>query len=312
MKKNVYIIIICSLFIYACNETNDIPLYSSIQSGEAMDYLDSNNEFSGCTDMNSINYDSAAVLDDGNCVTSALAGWSLVWNDEFNGTELDLTKWNREVGVFVNNEEQIYTTSEFNSYVHNGFLNIIGESKLDSDTSYTSARLNTSGKHSFKYGRFEASAKLPSSSGSWPAFWMLSEDIYTIGWPLSGEIDIIEYVSNDPGKIHSSIHCEDYNWVNQTESTDSYTLNNVSSGFNLYIVEWYADKLIFKVNETIIHTFENDGFENQSSWPFNTNFFLILNLAIGGDWVEGIDGVIADNYYDRFLIDYVRVYEIDE
>ena len=328
-------IVLLMLTMISCDKDDKVAIYSSLEECSVTDVLgnccnsenlDCNGicfglsecELSsyGCTQPESVNYNPDATIDDGNCVNDiSPAGWKLVWNDEFNGTELDLSKWNRETGIFVNNEEQTYTDSEFNSFLNNGFLHIVGQQESNSDTLYTSGRINTSGKASFRYGRFEAFAKLPESSGSWPAFWMLSESIYSLGWPSSGEIDIMEYVSNDPNKIHSSIHCDEYNWTNETNSvsnTNSVSLSSVTSDFNLYIAEWTEDKITFKVNDITIHTFENDGLNNYSTWPFNTDFFLILNLAIGGDWVEGIDGIIEDDYYDKFIIDYVRVYELDE
>jgi len=238
--------------------------------------------------------------------------YELVWSDEFNGTELDLSNWTHEIGGngWGNNELQYYTDSTKNSYVQDGSLFIKLLKEDYGDNNYTSARLVTKGKQDFLYGKFEMRAKLPSGKGTWPAFWMMPTDSYYGGWPDSGEIDIMEHVGYDMNHVHHSIHTEFFNHPNNTQKGDSAYHENVDTVFHTYSLEWLPDKLMYYVDGTLYFTYDVNQFDcvKKGHWPFDKDFFMILNIAFGGFWggAQGIDTTLTEATYE---IDYVRVYQ---
>lgn len=236
--------------------------------------------------------------------------WKLVWSDEFNYTGLpDTTKWNYDVGSnngWGNNELEYYTLRKpENARVENGKL-IMEARKENMDTfHYTSARLLTKGKAVWQYGKIEVRAKLPSGRGSWPAIWMLADNMKV--WPDDGEMDIMEHVGFHPGYIHGSLHCKKYNWTINTEKTDSIYIPDCSSAFHVYSMEWSSTEIKMFVDDKKYFDFVNEK-KGYGYWPFDNKMFLILNLAIGGNW-GGMKGVDDTAFPMRMEVDYVRVYQ---
>lgn len=231
----------------------------------------------------------------------------LVWSDEFETAGApDPTRWNFETGGggWGNNELQFYTNSRNNSYVSNGTLKIHAL-KSQSGT-WTSARMVTSGKASWKYGRFEIRAKLPAGRGTWPAIWMMPQASAYGTWPKSGEIDIMEHVGYDMNKIHGTIHTEAYNHKSGTQKGGSITLPQVSNQFHTYAIEWTDSEIRWYANDQLYYTFKNEN-KTYREWPFDQPFFLILNIAIGGDWggAQGIDPSLTEALME---IDHIRIY----
>jgi beta-glucanase (GH16 family) len=266
------------------------------------------------------------------CVSPmAVAGeWKLVWSDEFDRPGLpDPAKWNYETGYIANHERQYYTRDRReNARVEGGRLIIEARKEQypipDSDRTsgpddrgrrpptgrsaeYTSARLVTRGKAAWTYGRIEVRAQLPSGRGTWPAIWTLGTDIGQAGWPRCGEIDIMEFVGYDPGVIHANVHTAKYNHVKKTNKGDQITVADASEAFHDYAIEWDAQKIDFFVDGRKYFTFRNEK-SGRDAWPYDREQFVILNLAIGGDWggQKGIDDRI---FPQRFVVDYVRVYQ---
>ena len=246
--------------------------------------------------------------------------WQLIWADEFDNEILDEEKWNIMLWRpgQVNNELQAYTAEENNIFIENGNLEIqalyqpgftgTDNSGNEYTADYTSGRLNTAGRAEWTYGRFEIRAKLPDGRGSWPAIWMLGSSISTIGWPACGEIDIMEHVGYDQGVIHASIHTTDYNHNLDTQKSGSITIPTVSDSFHVYTLEWSPTYLYFLVDDVPYHFVYNDGQNDHNKWPFDNDAFIILNIAVGGDW-GGVQGVNNSAFPMRMLVDYVRVYE---
>ena len=237
----------------------------------------------------------------------------LIWADEFNETGLpDSTKWSYEVGGngWGNNELEYYTARRpENARVENGKLVIEARKETWEGKNYTSARLLTKGKVEWKHGRIEAFAKLPAGRGTWPAIWMLGSDISTVGWPRAGEIDIMEHVGFDEGVIHGTIHTEAYNHAKKTQKGEQITVKDATSAFHLYAIEWTTDKIDFFVDNQKYYTVEKAVLgKDVAEWPFEQPFFLILNVAVGGDW-GGQKGVDESIWPQRMEVDYVRVYQ---
>ena len=246
--------------------------------------------------------------------------WNQVWSDEFNQEELDLTKWNKlkwRPG-WVNNELQAYTERDTNIFLEDGFLVLQGlvepgyygtdymGSEYNSD--YTSGRINTDNKVSSIYGRFDVRAKLPKGKGTWPAIWMLGESISTVGWPNCGEIDIMEHVGFEDGMIHGSIHTEEYNHMSNTQKSGSKFLSTATDSFHVYSLEWSPFYLRYLIDNEPYFFVYNDSDGDIGKWPFDEPHYIILNLAIGGDW-GGAQGVSPSAFPMRMLVDYVRVFE---
>lgn len=230
----------------------------------------------------------------------------LIWEENFNGSELNTTIWNFELGDgcpsicgWGNNEKQSYTNS--NHIVSNGMLTI--EIKKENEN-YTSTRITTAKKKEFQYGRIEARAKIPVGKGIWPAFWMLGSNIKEIGWPKCGEIDILEYVGREPHMAYTSLHTQDSH--GNTINTKKTTISNIEEGFHLYAIDWTKDKIVFLIDDKEVYTFQPAP-KNENTWPFNQPFYIIVNAAVGGNFGgHEIDDTI---FPQKFEIDYIRVYQ---
>ena len=254
--------------------------------------------------------------------------WKLVWSDEFEKAGLpDTTKWGYETGFIRNDEKQFYTeTRKENARVEDGNLIIEARKErwknpaFDSEAKgsgrgrrgpefadYTSASLTTRGKAAWKQGKIEVRAKLPSGRGTWPAIWTLGTNIREVGWPTCGEIDIMEFVGYEPGVIHANIHTQKYNHVKKTGKGDKINVPDASEAFHVYSVEWDAEKMDFSVDGKKYFTYRNEG-TGSDVWPYDKDQYLILNLAIGGAW-GGQKGIDDSVFPQRYLIDYVRVYQ---
>ncbi len=232
-------------------------------------------------------------------VTVAMA---LVWSDEFDTPGApNSNKWGYDLGAsgWGNNELQYYTDRRDNSYVTDGTLKIVAKKEAFSSSQYTSARLLSKGKYSFKYGKVEVRAKIPAGVGTWPAIWMLGDNINTVAWPACGEIDIMEHVGRDLNKIISAFHYPVYYGSNAKVATTM--VPTATTEFHVYKLEWTPASMQIFVDDKLFHTLPNSP-----SIPYNQNFFLILNIAMGGNLGGPIDPSFTST---TFEIDYVRVYQ---
>lgn len=237
----------------------------------------------------------------------------LIWSDEFDGTALSSENWLFETGShgWGNNELQDYVAND-NVEVSDGILKIIAKKEASGSANYTSTRLNS--KESFRYGKIEIRAKIPDHQGNgiWPALWMLGSNIQTSGWPACGEIDIMEYVSFDPNKVHFSIHSTANNHTNGTQVTSgAVDLETIEEEFHTYGLLWTDRYLKFYIDdmENIKLNFSRPTVSNVENWPFNQHFYFLMNIAVGGNWggLEGIDTTIFPAVLE---VDYVRVYQV--
>jgi len=227
---------------------------------------------------------------------------SMVWSDEFDSPGApNSAKWGYDIGAggWGNNELQYYTNRLDNAVVSNGTLKIIAKAESFSGSNYTSARLLSRNKFSFKYGKIEVSAKLPTGVGTWPAIWMLGDNFTTAGWPACGEIDVMEHRGNDLNRIHGSLHYTGRSGGNPVTATT--LIQNATTAFHLYACEWSPQSIKFYVDGNLYHTVANT-----SSLPFNQPFFILLNQAMGGNFGGAIDPAFNSA---TFEIDYVRVYQ---
>lgn len=210
-------------------------------------------------------------------------------------------KWSYNLGAggWGNNESQYYTDALENAKVEGGVLKITAKAQNFSGSNYTSARLVTENKFEFKYGKVEVRAKLPTGGGTWPAIWMLGENYATAPWPACGEIDIMEHKGNEPNKIHATLHLPSNFGGNGI--TASTTIANASSEFHVYTAVWDATSIKFFIDDNLFHSFANTA-----ATPFNANFFIILNVAMGGNFGGTIDPAFTQSTME---VDYVKVYQ---
>ena len=231
-------------------------------------------------------------------------GLSLIFSDEFNTPGApDATKWGYDIGNgsngWGNEEKQYYTSRTDNAVVQNGVLRIVLKKENFSGFNYTSARLLTANKFSFKYGIVEARAKLPAGGGTWPAIWSLGANIGSVGWPACGEIDIMEHKGNDLNRIFGTLHYPGRSGGSADGS--SRIISNATTEFHIYKVEWTAASIKIYVDDVLYHTVANSN-----AIPFNHNFFLIMNVAMGGTF----GGAIDPNFTEAAMeVDYIRVYQ---
>jgi len=244
--------------------------------------------------------------------------WALVWSDEFdgpNGSSPDASKWTFDMGGggWGNNELETYTNRPQNAFLRDGTLVIqalretyTGPDNIPRD--YTSARLKTQGLAQWTYGRVEARMKLPFGQGIWPAFWMLGADIAQADWPNCGEIDIMENIGREPSIIHGTIHGPAYSGGSGIGS--AYTLPNnqrFADDFHLFAVEWEPNVIRFYADRQLYATRSPSELPSGASWVFDKPFFIILNVAVGGDWPGNPDATTV--FPQTLAVDYVRVYQ---
>lgn len=241
----------------------------------------------------------------------------LIWADEFDGDDWSRDNWYPELGAsgWGNNELQNYTASDDNIQVSDGTLKIIarkvGEGQDRGD--YTSARLLTHA--TFGPGtRIEIRAKIPDLKGNglWPAIWMLGDGIRNgVSWPRCGEIDIMEYVSYAPNQFYATIHSEANNHRLGTQiGSGAIPLSTIEEEFHVYGINWTDDQIRFFVDDQVIFAPRKPDNPTEENWPFDQPHFILLNMAVGGDW-GGAQGLDDANFPATFEIDYVRVYELD-
>ncbi|MCI1779985.1 MAG: family 16 glycosylhydrolase [Bacteroidales bacterium] len=241
-------------------------------------------------------------------------GYKLVWQDEFNessengGSVLpDKSEWWYETGNsgWGNNELENYipavSGTDTCAFVSDGSLKIVARK---SGSQVLSVRMNTS--KSWQYGYFEARLSLPGGKGTWPAFWMMPKNFTK--WPDDGEIDIMEEVGYNPDYVSSTIHCAAYNASKGTQKTAQRYISGAEGNFHIYAIEWTSDHIYSYVDGVKLLSYENDGNNNKSTWPFNAPFYLKLNLAWGGNW-GGAQGVDESALPCTYKIDYVRVFQ---
>ena len=249
--------------------------------------------------------------------------WDLVWNDEFDGDAIDDQKWNKLLWRpgWVNNELQAYTDRDTNLFIRDGRLVIRGliepgytgtdHAGTDYSADFTSGRMNTAGRATWTYGRFDIRAKLPKGRGSWPAIWMLGANISTAGWPHCGEIDIMEHVGYDDGNIHASIHTTDYNHMVGTQRSGQVPVPTATDSFHVYSLEWDSTYIRYLVNNDPYFFIYNDSNGNKNRWPFDSPHYMILNLAIGGDW-GGAQGIDNSAFPMEMEVDFVQAFKKSE
>lgn len=234
----------------------------------------------------------------------------LIWSEEFNYTGLpDSSKWSYETGGdgWGNNELQNYTAGDSsNAYVSNGALKITVKKTKTGMNDYSSARLVTKNKAEFTYGRIEISAKLAKGRGVWPAIWMLGSKAAATGWPACGEIDIMEHVGFEKDTILGTVHTGAYNHIMGTHKGKKTFIKDPYNSFHLYGIEWDKDHIDFMLDGKSFFKFDNEHKTN-AEWPFDNPFFLILNIAVGGN-LGGQKGVDPSIFPTSMEIDYIRVY----
>jgi beta-glucanase (GH16 family) len=178
-----------------------------------------------------------------------------------------------------------------------------------SHSEYTSASLITKGKASWLYGRFEIRAKLPTGRGTWPAIWTLGVNMDRVGWPACGEMDIMENVGFDPDMIHANIHTQKYNHLKNTHKGSKIAVARPFADFHVYALEWHPERLDFFVDDKKYFSYPDEG-TGKGAWPFDEPHYLLLNIAIGGDW-GGQRGIDESIFPQKLTIDYVRVFQLD-
>lgn len=240
--------------------------------------------------------------------------WTLVWEDDFTGAGLNLSKWSVQTGDgcdlgicgWGNNELQWYQSA--NAVVADGLLTITARREASGGKNYTSARIRTAGKGDWTYARVEVRARLPRGQGIWPAIWMLPTDNVYGSWPASGEIDIMELVGDEPATVHGTLHYGGV-WPNHIFSGDSFTLaeGTFADEFHVFALEWEAGEIRWYVDDTLYQT-QNQWSTTAASFPapFDRRFHLLINLAVGGNWPGNPDS--TTEFPQRLEVDWVRVY----
>ena len=264
------------------------------------------------TGVGTIRNDDAYIFipSDGYTTPETYTGYDKVWQDEFNGSSLDLTSWGFDIGGsgWGNNELQYYTNNRpENVYLTGGKLVIEAKKESYQGREYTSTRLLTKGKREFTFGRIDIRAKLPVAKGLWPALWMLGKKIDQTSWPACGEIDIMELIGKDPRKVYGTMH-----WGANTAGHQSFGTNyTLPSGtyadkFHVFSLVWELDKIEIFMDDISYCKFDKSKV-GAAAYPFNEPFFLIFNVAVGGDWPGSPDASTV--FPQQMIVDYVRVFK---
>jgi len=236
-------------------------------------------------------------------MTASAQTWNIVWSDEFDGPSINSSNWTYDLGAggWGNNELQYYTNRPVNATISNGALLIIARKESYQGSAYTSARLKTQNLRSFTYGRVEGRIKLPAGQGLWPAFWILGNSITQVGWPKCGEIDIMEHV-NTASVVNGTMH-----WDNNGHAQYGGTTPCAVTQYHIYSIEWNATAIKWFVDGA--KYWEGSIANNiNSTDEFHSPFFIIMNLAVGGNWPGNPDATTP--FPDTVSVDYVRVYQL--
>jgi beta-glucanase (GH16 family) len=244
--------------------------------------------------------------------------WTLSWSDEFDGpagARVDPARWFTATGGhgWGNNELQTYTDRAENASLSGDgqlVIRALREHYQGADglaREYTSARLKTQGRFEQMYGRFEARLQLPRGQGLWPAFWMMGANLNAVGWPQAGELDIMENIGKEPAIVHGTIHGPGYSGADSISG--AYTLPGgaaVADAFHVFAVEWEPAVIRFYVDDTLFATRTPADLKPGQAWVFDHPFFLLLNVAVGGNWPGNPDATTV--FPQTMRVDYVRVY----
>ncbi|MCF8247977.1 MAG: family 16 glycosylhydrolase [Saprospiraceae bacterium] len=242
---------------------------------------------------------------DGYITPESYAGYNVVWQDEFNGTAIDPANWIHETGPnWFNNELQNYTDRPVNSFISNGKLVIVAKKENLEGREYTSARMITKDLHEFRYGRIDIRAKLPTGQGIWPALWMLGSNIDDVSWPKCGEIDNMEMIGKEPSTLYGTIH-----WDNNGSHADYGGSTNLASGifadeFHVFTIIWNNQQIKWLLDDVQFHVVDITPAELSE---FHQDYFLIFNVAVGGDWPGNPDATTV--FPQQMEVDYVRVFQ---
>ena len=234
-------------------------------------------------------------------------GWDLVWHDEFDADVIDETNWTYDLGGngWGNGELENYTKRAENARLENGMLVIEARQEKYMGSYYTSARLKTQGLQEFQYGRIEARLKVPAGKGLWPAFWMLGSNINTVGWPDCGEIDIMEYIGREPDLILGTIHGPGYSGALGLTKWNRQDYM-IADDFHTYAIEWDENQVSWFYDGEKYSTYTRSDVGDRT-WAFDQPFFIILNLAVGGQLPGPVGLDVA--FPKQLLVDYVRVFQ---
>lgn len=249
------------------------------------------------------------ISDEGYQSATSYEGLSLAWSDEFNGDYIDYNNWGYDLGNgnggWGNNELQTYTNSPTNSYISDGRLIIKAEKT--GEYSYSSARMKSLGLQEFQYGRIDVRALLPKGKGVWPAIWMLGANYSQMGWPACGEIDIMELLGHQAGTVHGTAHWgDDYSqWQHQGNDISIYP-DHFDGEFHVFSIDWAPNEINYLMDDEVFFTV-NTAMMNGQNYPFNENFFFILNVAVGGNWPGYPDETTTFPVF--MAVDYIRVFQ---
>ncbi|MCI0394428.1 MAG: glycoside hydrolase family 16 protein [Chloroflexi bacterium] len=234
-------------------------------------------------------------------------GWELIWHDEFDGPDINPANWTYDLGGggWGNNERQYYTNRPENARIENGLLVIEARQESYRGWPYTSARLKTLGLQEFTYGRIEARLKAPYGQGIWPAFWALGNNFPQAGWPVCGEIDIMEHIGKEPPNVYGTVHGPGYSGSAGLSSHYTLPAGRFSDDFHVLAVEWESERIRWFMDGHLYHTITPADLPGE--WVFDHPFFLLLNVAVGGYWPGYPDDTTV--FPQVMLVDYVRVYQ---
>ena len=253
---------------------------------------------------------SAIGCGDGSSQGPGADDWNLVWSDEFEGDAGTLpspARWHFDIGTDWGNGQLEWTTDRPENVATdgNGHLAITARRESFNGSAYTSARIKTQDRFEQRYGRFEARIRLPSGRGIWPAFWMLGADFPEVGWPRTGEIDIMEFRGQNPSQLLGTVHGPGYSGANAVGTTIQIRDGRLDTDYRLYAVEWDRDRITWYLDDEPFFTVSPDVLPGE--WVFDDPFFIILNVAVGGTFVGSPDE--TTRFPQTMLVDYVRVYE---
>jgi beta-glucanase (GH16 family) len=246
--------------------------------------------------------------------------WALAWSDEFDGAAgaaVDPSKWVADTGGhgWGNKEREYYTAGTENAAL-DGAGHLVITARTEPSTTarrcwygtcqFASARLKTQGRLEPTYGRIEGRMRIPRGQGIWPAFWMLGNDIGTVGWPQSGEIDVMENIGKEPAMVHGTMHGPGYSGGNGISGSTTLPSGAFADDFHVYAVEWTPGLVRWLVDDKEYHRVTPANLPSGAMWVFDHPFFLLINVAVGGAWPGDPDA--TSTYPQQMVVDYVRVY----